>query len=144
MNQTDSIFQLTYVSTAAIEFGAGDLIKLLIEARDSNHEHHITGILIYENERFLQVLEGDINEVKTLYQNICRDGRHHHIKTIASKTVAKREYPKWAMAFADPGALKSSSFRGFDASLNKEAHTNTDDVLDIAHQLLKAHVEFLA
>jgi hypothetical protein len=144
MNQEGAIFQLTYVSTAAIEFGAGDLIKLLIEARDFNRDHHITGILIFENERFLQVLEGDINEVKTLYQHICRDGRHHHIEAISSKTVAKREYPNWTMAFADPGALKSSSFRGFDASLNKQAHINTTDILDKAHQLLNEHAAFLA
>jgi Sensors of blue-light using FAD len=143
MNQADSIFQLIYVSTAAIEFGTADLIKLLIEARDFNRGHQITGILIFENEKFLQVLEGDMAEVKQLYESICRDGRHDQIEAISSKMLSKREYPNWSMAFADSGALKSSSFRGFDSSLNKQAHTNTSDVLDKAHQLLKEHASFL-
>jgi hypothetical protein len=144
MNQQGAIFQLTYISTPAIEFGIPDLIKLLIDSRDSNKIHHITGILIFNKYKFIQSLEGNEASVETLYENICRDGRHNDVHTIARKTLNTREFPNWSMAFADSGSLESSSFRGFNPALNNNLHTNTTEVMDKARLLLKDYAVFLA
>jgi hypothetical protein len=135
MNPQSTIFQLTYISIPIIEFGSDDLIKLLIDARNSNTAHRVTGILIFNNQRFIQSLEGNEATVNTLYENICRDGRHTDIRTITQKKLITREFPDWSMAFADSGKLESSNFRSFNPALNKHPHINTTNVMNKAHQL---------
>jgi Sensors of blue-light using FAD len=143
MNREKAIFQLTYTSTPTIEFGIDDLIKLLIDVRDSNKAHHITGILIFNKDRFIQSLEGTEASVETLHENICRDGRHDNVRTLSRKTLDAREFPNWSMAFADSGSLESSSFRSFNPALNNNLHINTTEVMNKALLLLNDYAACL-
>jgi hypothetical protein len=136
MNQHASILQITYVSKASIEFGTSDLVKLLIDARNFNQSNEITGILIFENNRFLQVIEGMAETIESLYQKIVDDGRHHDVNMIASTQLDARRFPKWTMAFAEPGSLAVSHFRGFLPIPGTLEQANTTEVLTEANKLI--------
>lgn len=56
-------------------------------------------MLLYGNEQFLQVLEGEEATVRTLYTHICRDPRHRDVTTYNDKPVARRSFADWRMAF---------------------------------------------
>ena len=54
-----AVFQLIYVSLATRPMTPGDLVELLTQSRDKNARLGITGLLVYHNREFMQLLEGE-------------------------------------------------------------------------------------
>jgi hypothetical protein len=52
------VFALVYVSSATKPFSPDELSELLAQARVDNAALGITGMLLYSNGNFMQVLEG--------------------------------------------------------------------------------------
>lgn len=92
--------QLIYLSQATAPFGHAQLQVLLTRARIANAQDGITGVLLYGNEQFLQVLEGEQAVVHTRYARIQQDARHRDITTFWDQAVSARTFPTWHMAFA--------------------------------------------
>jgi hypothetical protein len=90
---------IIYLSWASAPLTDDQLQELLCVARRRNKQLNVTGIMIYGNERFMQVLEGEEATVRALYEHIKRDARHHHITAYADKPIAHRAFAEWAMAF---------------------------------------------
>ena len=91
------VFWLVYQSRAARPMHTADLRTLLQQSRAKNERLEITGVLLYRNERFMQVLEGDEADVRGLYRTIRDDPRHEDVKTIHVGTVGQRAFPDWRM-----------------------------------------------
>ena len=91
---------IVYLSQATAPFGESQLQLLLARARVLNAEYGITGVLLYGNEQFLQVLEGERVAVHARYARIQQDARHRDIITFADKGIAARIFPTWQMAFS--------------------------------------------
>ena len=70
------MIQITYISSSARPINQNGLEDILVKSRKNNNEIGITGMLIYHNDTFLQVLEGDEEKVDTLMSKIKKDGRH--------------------------------------------------------------------
>lgn len=90
---------IIYLSQATVPFEESHLEQLLLRARAFNAQHAVTGILLYGNEQFLQVLEGEEATVRMLYTHICQDPRHRDVTTYDDKPVARRSFADWCMAF---------------------------------------------
>jgi hypothetical protein len=89
---------------------AGQLEELLVEARDFNTGKNITGILLYCDDSFMQLLEGNEEDVRSLYGRIESDRRHFDIQTLFTRETEGRWMQDWAMAFtlyANRGELES-------------------------------------
>lgn len=56
--------QLIYLSSAAVKFTEDELKGLLIKARKKNLARELTGMLLYIEGNFIQVLEGDKYKVR--------------------------------------------------------------------------------
>ena len=95
------LWQLLYHSTEAYEMDASDLLKLLIDARGHNAEHRITGLLLYHDRRFMQLLEGGRETVQTLYRKIQRDPRHSDLVLETEGPASVRMFSTWHMAFVE-------------------------------------------
>jgi hypothetical protein len=67
------MFQLVYVSDASVLFSQDDPRQLLAVARRNNVIHGVTGMLVYCDIQFLQVLEGDVANVVSTYDRIEKD-----------------------------------------------------------------------
>lgn len=93
------MYHIIYLSWAVVPFTNAQLQRLLTRARRRNTELAITGILLYGNEQFVQVLEGEEDVVRELYGHIRQDERHTNFITFADKTIAHRSFKDWAMAF---------------------------------------------
>lgn len=94
---------LVYRSVASESFAIPEIYGMLSKAKEYNAEHHITGCLLYHNKQFLQLLEGDENEVLKLFQKISMDDRHHNVQLIENEYANERMFNKWSMAFHDYG-----------------------------------------
>ena len=94
-----ALFQLMYKSSATQPMATEDLNTLLERARARNRKLGVTGLLLYKNGRFLQVLEGVERSVREVFASIAQDPRHHHIQIIFTSPVEQRTFPDWQMAF---------------------------------------------
>jgi hypothetical protein len=93
--------RIIYLSWASAPLAPGQLQEILGVARRRNTQLAITGILLYGNECFMQVLEGEEATVHTLYEQIKRDTRHCHITAYSDKPITQRAFADWAMAFQE-------------------------------------------
>lgn len=92
-------FQVVYTSSATRQLHTEDLAQILREARERNHRLDVTGMLLYNEGTFLQVLEGDEETVTALYERIKGDERHHRVVTLMNQPAKKRAFGKWMMGF---------------------------------------------
>ena len=94
-----SLLQLVYVSAAAVEFTDEDLYRLLSVARENNEKLDVTGVLLFKDNTFFQVLEGDPEVVQALYDKIELDPRHNNVLLLASRSIDLRNFGQWSMGF---------------------------------------------
>lgn len=96
---------IIYVSQAWKPMDAAALEALLLPSRQWNTSQGLTGMLIYrysseaDKGYFIQMLEGDDSDVRTLYERIRRDKRHHTILTLGEGEIEARMFSDWAMGF---------------------------------------------
>jgi hypothetical protein len=76
-----------------------ELEFLLSECRRSNSKADVTGILLYQNGSFFQVLEGEGEKVEALFNKISSDKRHHQTKKIIAEPIVTRSFAEWTMGF---------------------------------------------
>lgn len=93
------MYHLVYVSHAAQAFHEADLLAILNESRVNNKKKEITGMLLYLQERFIQVLEGDEKVVNELYEEIRKDPRHKKVTLILEGNSPHRLFKDWSMGF---------------------------------------------
>src|SRR4028118_630971 len=95
------MFFLVYVSSATRPFSGEDLRVLLETCRKNNAELGITGMLLYKDGNFMQVLEGDEEAVRGLHARIAADPRHRAEITLQEGFAEWRQFPDWSMGFRD-------------------------------------------
>jgi len=91
---------LAYSSLATRQFDHESLVELLTLARKFNESHDITGMLLYVDESFFQILEGDPDELHALYERIEHDNRHAKIIKLIEMPIEKRTFAGWSMGYA--------------------------------------------
>ena len=110
---SDALYQLIYVSTAVQPFGECELADLLRHARRSNQARGLTGMLLFHEGSFLQVLEGPKHEVLKLYARIERDPRHVTSRVLLRGEVPERSFAGWAMGFYRTTSASEAELAGF-------------------------------
>ncbi|TGD81869.1 BLUF domain-containing protein [Hymenobacter wooponensis] len=105
--------QLIYMSTATRLMTDDELQTLLEQARLNNAKYDITGLLLYHEGRFMQLIEGPTDAVRKLYSYIEQDGRHTDTAKLADKEVEVRSFPTWSMAFWPVQSEDLSKVSGF-------------------------------
>jgi hypothetical protein len=113
-----SLFQVVYVSTAAKPFTRAELMELLRQSVRRNTAAGITGLLLYKDGNFMQVLEGEEAAVVSLFSKISRDPRHHHVIPLLHERIEQRHFPNSAMAFRDLNAAELQELPGYSEFLN--------------------------
>ena len=94
--------QLLYVSNTALEIGLNDLDQVLTASRRNNAMMGITGLLLFIDGGFLQILEGEERAVRELYARIANDPRHRNARLMLDREVPARAFPDWSMGFERP------------------------------------------
>jgi hypothetical protein len=102
-----SIGVLAYKSRSLIEPTEADLDALLSSAQRRNRAEGVTGILVYDQGRFFQWLEGPPEALSRLWHSIIRDRRHADIEVLRETASTKRFFKAWHMGLArcKPGTV---------------------------------------
>lgn len=107
------MFRLIYVSTARNLMSKEVLVDILAKAREKNARLGITGMLLYKDGNFLQLLEGEEDNVRALYDTISHDHRHFDSMIILDEPVQERMFADWTMGFHDLEDAGLQSLPGF-------------------------------
>ncbi len=93
------MYEITYCSTANPNLSAEDLSDILETAQSFNAKNNITGCLLYYNQEFIQILEGEKEIIKELYSHISKDKRHTDLILLAEGKKQDRVFYDWSMTF---------------------------------------------
>lgn len=105
---------LIYTSLASSGFMETELPELLNHSRDNNGKADVTGMLLYTDGSFFQVLEGDEPSLLKLFDIICADARHEKIVKIIHEPIARRAFADWSMGFAEIDPREFSDLDGIN------------------------------
>ncbi len=115
------LVHLIYSSAATKPLPRAELVDLLDRARAKNSSLGITGMLLYVEGSFLQVLEGEPHAVEELFDVISGDPRHGGVVTIIHEPIAKRDFGEWSMGLADISADDLDSIVGLNDFFEMES-----------------------
>lgn len=107
------LISVSYVSTAVDAFDDAALADLLAQSRASNHDHDLTGMLLYRRGRFFQVLEGPQDAVDELMTKIRRDPRHTGVRVLLTEPLEERRFSEWTMGYEPIGVPTTPAPEGF-------------------------------
>lgn len=109
---------LIYASSATTPFSQSELHALLEKCHKNNTALGITGMLLYKEGNFIQLLEGEEETVRRLYDKIAADPRHRGIIMFLQGTQTERQFPEWSMGFRDLSAEEEIDAPGYSEFLN--------------------------
>ena len=78
----------------------------------------ITGMLLYKDGKFMQVLEGNESAVRELYRRIQTNPSHHQIELLFEGDQPKQQFKEWSMAFYNLDESSVNSIEGYSDYLN--------------------------
>ncbi|MGJ7566091.1 BLUF domain-containing protein [Variovorax sp. GB1R11] len=93
------LHELLYISVIASAAPLGVVGKIARHARQANAQVHITGLLVFDGERFCQYLEGPADDVRRLYERIEIDPRHREVRLLHRGKSNKRQFRRFSMGF---------------------------------------------
>ena len=121
-----AVYSLVYVSAARPPVSRASLRALLVQCRRDNAADQITGLLLYRDGTYMQMLEGDHDRVEALYSAIKSDPRHQEIITVRTRRQDHRQFPGWTMGFGDVLSVGASGGRDPDAVFDVEVDVTLD------------------
>ncbi len=110
------------------------LDELLESARNSNGLNGITGVLVYVEGVFLQILEGDKTCLLNLMDKISKDVRHETVTILRETDVPSAFFGDWKMAYVSASAEQVAAWAGLSrtadmpeilSDLHKDQHRAT-------------------
>lgn len=107
------LFSLVYISASSLLMDNAELDEILAKSRQNNTQLGITGMLLYYEGAFMQVLEGNEETVRTLYARISQDARHHHLIVLLEEYIPERTFPDWSMGYHRINPDEATHLEGF-------------------------------
>ena len=117
----DALISMVYISSAVRPFENAELLRMLSTFKANNERAGISGILLYKDRSFLQVLEGPSTAVHACYQKILRDPRHTNIAKVIEHPIEERAFGQWSMGFRSIGEDAPTDIEGFSQLLHNGA-----------------------
>lgn len=112
--------QLLYLSNAKPELKQEELDSILRVSRENNPSRDITGLLVFANGVFIQVLEGPSSEVHKLFEKICDDTRHQEVAILGEYRGQERIFTKWSMGFLQSTLDELTRITGSASMIGRE------------------------
>ena len=93
------IYSIAYVSSASNYLCQADLTKVFDYTVDWNISHNISGFLVHHNGNFIQLLEGEKEELTDLFSRIRVDSRHHDLIILLKQDLAQKSFDDYQCGF---------------------------------------------
>ena len=107
------MINLIYFSAASYLYTNKELLDLLKICRKKNGVLNITGLMIYHEGSIIQILEGEAENVHTLYNQISKDSRHKSLLKVIDTGIEKRSFSDWSMGFKNVSTQDWTNIIGY-------------------------------
>jgi hypothetical protein len=114
------LHHIAYVSTAVHLMSAAELNEILAQARAINLQVDVTGLLLYNDRSFIQVLEGEEAALREIYGRILVDPRHTRVTTLFDEPLERRDFGDWSMGFYAPTDTDMAAVEGYSRFLEHD------------------------
>lgn len=101
----ETLIQLIYCSKKNESLRLQELANIYRQAVANNQRDNISGMLLYYEGQFLQVLEGPSSKVNQLYAKIVTDERHQNVELLDVHSLRNRRFQGWSMSNMTQGVL---------------------------------------
>lgn len=108
------MYYLIYSSMASPGIRESDLKDIIVSAERNNHDDEITGMLIYHDGTFFQMLEGSKEKVIASFEKIKQDPRHSAVIKLFEGETSKRHFPDWKMALKVVNAEEFEKIKAYE------------------------------
>jgi hypothetical protein len=88
---------IVYASDASAGFDQAKVENLIVDAERFNRLAGVTGVLLFDGQRFLQYIEGPVDGLEAVFARISSSRSHTGVMELARGTIGKRLFPYWAM-----------------------------------------------
>lgn len=116
------IFHLVYRSYATKNLNQKSVTQIINTSQMHNAKTNLTGLLFYRQNTFIQLLEGEEQAVRELYEKISKDIRHYDIKILIESKSSMRIVPQWSMTYVESASadiLVKALFEVFESMVNE-------------------------
>ncbi len=99
-NSSAALSTVVYRSRAVSPLSGQDLQGLMQAAQARNRREAITGVMLYDDSRFYQWLEGPAEGVGRVMHSIHGDPRHTDLEVLSDVPASERRFGDWDMRLA--------------------------------------------
>jgi hypothetical protein len=132
----DQLVSLVYVSSAVQKMQDDEILEILRLSRQKNERQEVTGMLLYRDGNFMQLLEGPAGAVDALIATIKRDPRHHGLILMSRQAIGERLFAGWSMAFRN---MSQTPIPGYSSFLETDTlHEETGEQSQLVYRLLRS------
>ena len=89
--------RIVYSSIASKGTNTPDVFEIVDVSARNNPQRSVTGFLLYDADRFLQMIEGPALALQALLEDLEADPRHHTIEVRHRSVADERWFPDWEM-----------------------------------------------
>jgi len=93
--------ELIYTSLSVPSGTTDNVADILETSQRNNVANHVTGLLLFDGQRYIQILEGDPSDVDRLFVNITKDDRHQQVELLHKGGISGRAFETWRMAYEE-------------------------------------------
>ena len=122
------MFRLVYMSKAIGPMDDAALDRIARKAQEKNRALGLTGLLVFVDNTFFQVLEGPQVRVEEVFDRVYQDQRHHRARILQQREVECRRFADWTMGFCrlsnadeDSDVFFELSRKGFEDHIPQDA-----------------------
>lgn len=107
------MYYLIYISTAIKLLTEEELRGILITSRKKNIAKGISGLLLYSEGVFIELLEGDKMEVILAYKKIEIDRGHTNLIILSTGESSERLFSEWCMGYTTENTTSNQKMPGY-------------------------------
>ncbi|WP_158557187.1 BLUF domain-containing protein [Mucilaginibacter conchicola] len=131
---------IVYMSRSAYPMHENQLLDILHSSRIHNAAVKISGVLLYAEGTFIQLLEGGDAIINTLYTRILADPRHKDIITLINETISEKSFEEWLMGFAITDITKTEKLAGYLKSIDElNLHSKSTDAVSAIKDFIESN-----
>lgn len=120
---------IAYLSTCNQPLATDAVDKILASAQAYNKKVGVTGALLYDENNFIQYIEGPEESITDVFSRICAASQHNRILQLGSDKIQSRIFDQWHMGFcrAPHSAIQTLTHANWEKSLSAIENTSTEN-----------------
>ncbi len=135
------VYMSEYVGNTNSMFS--DIGDIITTSKANNPKRGVTGILLYHQGKFVQVIEGEEKDLRSLMRIIEKDERHTNLEYLVDETINERGFDQWNMDFfnlSDKDSLNVEQMKEISRLYKKQPLIRSDQLVKMYEDLLKEGV----